>query len=251
MMFVCPCRPLHVARLLFSWFVWLADSANCAKCAAGRKGDEQPATLPKQKPTAAHSPAAQSKTSNRLVKHCTHAYSHHTDQVGAPAAADRHRDAHRGEQPCCLAHFPSLPFPSLAVRCGRLLPAQSARRDATTLGTCSMHSNALVLTRSLHSHSAVSCPLLRPRLALIASPSLPPKCCLRLLSFPSRCSSCCCSLPTLKMLLSIASAALNRVLPRAASPTSIGRSMSTGANYVSKQHRNSSADASAARSPAP
>lgn len=34
------------------------------------------------------------------------------------------------------------------------------------------------------------------------------------------------------MLLSIAAATLNRVLPRAASPSSIGRTMSTGANYV-------------------
>jgi hypothetical protein len=101
------------------------------------------------------------------------------------------------------------------------LTSSPSRCDASV--TCCMHSNALVLTRSLPPLAA-SCPLLPPRLALRHRPF-----CRNLASSPSRCSSC----SSTQMLLSIASAALNRVLPRAASPASIGRSMSTGANYVS------------------
>lgn len=119
----------------------------------------------------------------------------------------------------CRAHFPLAAAPLLAVAA---IDPPTRRNHATespwtTIRMQLAHSITLVAMSLSHCATLPFRHLRRPSESC-RSPS------------PSHSSSSRCPL---QMLLSIAAATLNRVLPRAASPSSIGRTMSTGANYVS------------------
>ena len=182
--------PPHVARCpLFSLGGtsprWL-DFANRAAEPLRAKGSrcrQRAATLPKQKAKTTHS--AQPKTPHNRVKHCTNTHSTHI-QIRSV-----HQQTDRLDAPGCERSLPrALPSPPPVRRC-RLLASWPSRCIAT--GACSMHSNAWMLTPSLHSTRCVlpTSPA-SPRLASLRHP--PASFFRRNLAFsssPFPCPTCC------------------------------------------------------------